>query len=516
MGRLGGILFVIAVMLVAAGAFCFRVPQLDLRPMHTDEAVHTVKAGILLETGVYTYDPNEYHGPTIYYAALPFIRFSGARTLADTSEWMFRIVPVLFGTGLILLLLGIGSGLGRWEAVCAGILTAVSPAMVFYSRYYIQEMLLVFFTFGAIVAGWRYSQAKHWGWALAAGACLGLMHATKETAVLAYAAMGGALVLTFLWTRMIDGETLPWRESVKPWHAALAALAWIVVVTTVLSGFFTHPRGALDAFLTFLNYVRRADGAGIHDHPWNYYFDILLGLRREPGPHWHEKLIVLMAAIGALVALSKATLPGVDKALVRFLTFYTALLAIVYSVIPYKTPWCMLGFLHGMILLAGVAAVFVLRRSPNLPAKSILAAVLIVATAQLGMKAYDASFKYPADSRNPYVYGHTSTDFMRLVKRIDAIARVAPEGRDLLIKIVTPDAWPLPWYLRAYPRVGYWPSPIDDPDAPIVITSQDLEPEVQPRLHGTYQTELYGLRPEVLIAVFIRQDLWDAFIKSQS
>ena len=34
---------------------------------------------------------------------------------------------------------------------------------------------------------------------------------------------------------------------------------------------------------------------------------------------------------------------------------------VVYSAIPYKTPWCLLGFLHGMILLAGVGAVVLVR-----------------------------------------------------------------------------------------------------------------------------------------------------------
>ena len=43
--------------------------------------------------------------------------------------------------------------------------------------------------------------------------------------------------------------------------------------------------------------------------------------------------------------------------MLRFLGFYTLLMATAYSVIPYKTPWCLLGFLHGMVLLAGIGAV---------------------------------------------------------------------------------------------------------------------------------------------------------------
>jgi len=66
---------------------------------------------------------------------------------------------------LVLLLLLLIDGLGTAAAVYAAVLTAISAAMVFYSRYYIQEMLLVCFTFGAIVSGYRYTQSKNIVWA---------------------------------------------------------------------------------------------------------------------------------------------------------------------------------------------------------------------------------------------------------------------------------------------------------------------------------------------------------------
>jgi len=57
-------------------ALALRLPRLALRPMHGDEAVHADKFGDLLESGVYAYDPNEYHGPTLNYLTLvPAWRF---------------------------------------------------------------------------------------------------------------------------------------------------------------------------------------------------------------------------------------------------------------------------------------------------------------------------------------------------------------------------------------------------------------------------------------------------------
>ncbi|MDH7570022.1 MAG: phospholipid carrier-dependent glycosyltransferase, partial [Armatimonadota bacterium] len=172
-----GVLFPVLLLLVAAGALALRLPRLGDRPMHGDEAVHAARFQQLWEEHAYAYDPNEFHGPTLYYATLPIVWVQGAHRLGETTESTFRLVPVLFGAGLIGLLWLLADALGRRAVLLAGVLTALSPAMLFYSRYYIQEMLLVFFTFGAIAAGWRYAWSRRLGWALLAGACLGLMHA---------------------------------------------------------------------------------------------------------------------------------------------------------------------------------------------------------------------------------------------------------------------------------------------------------------------------------------------------
>lgn len=54
--------------LVCAAAL--RLPDLAARPMHFDEANQAYRAGILLDTGVYRYDPLEHHGPVLYYAGV--------------------------------------------------------------------------------------------------------------------------------------------------------------------------------------------------------------------------------------------------------------------------------------------------------------------------------------------------------------------------------------------------------------------------------------------------------------
>src|SRR5262245_3293864 len=142
------------VLILAAGvALALRLPQLRQRPMHNDEAVNAIKFGQLWTDGSYKYDPDEHHGPSLPYFTYLLARLTGAPDLDQFSETRLRLAPVLFGAGLILLLPLVIDGLGRRAMLWAAFFTALSPAMVFYSRYYIHEMLLVFFTFLALAAG---------------------------------------------------------------------------------------------------------------------------------------------------------------------------------------------------------------------------------------------------------------------------------------------------------------------------------------------------------------------------
>ena len=133
----------------------------------------------------YKYNPNEFHGPTLPYFTLPAAWLNGSHDFNDFTEATFRLVTVCFGVGLDCFIVIIDAGFGRGRTFGPPSLTALSPAMVFYSRYYIHEMLLVFFTALTGIAWWRYGKSGRFGWCVLAGAGLGLMWATKETFVFA-------------------------------------------------------------------------------------------------------------------------------------------------------------------------------------------------------------------------------------------------------------------------------------------------------------------------------------------
>src|SRR5438034_816387 len=117
-------------LLLAVGVgLALRCPRLDCRPMHNDEGVNAIKFGQLWERGIYHYDPNEHHGPSLFYATLAVARLTSSPDFEHLTETKLRLITVCFGLGLILLLPLMADGLGRTAVIWAGLFTAVSPAM---------------------------------------------------------------------------------------------------------------------------------------------------------------------------------------------------------------------------------------------------------------------------------------------------------------------------------------------------------------------------------------------------
>ena len=519
--------FVPGFLVVLALAAALRLPELRLRPMHNDEAVNAMKFRALWTDNSYKYDPNEYHGPTLPYFTLSAALLNSSHDFNEFTEGTFRVVAAGFGVALIILLLLLTPDFGRAEMLWASLFTALSPAMVFYSRDYIHETLLVFFTAFAAMAGWRYCKSGRVRWCVMAGVSLGLMWATKETFVFAALSMGLAVVCTVGWTRWRGG---PGFDGSGRWSLKFMAIALGIAVAVAMlffSSFFTNPAGVVDAFAAYGPSPHRASGVSMHVHPWNFYFERLLFYRANGGPLWSEGLVVALAAVGFAAGLAGRSLGSANVALVRVIAFYTAWMTLIYTVLPYKTPWCLLGFFYGMILLAGVGASALVRLCKPPLLKGAMAVLLVVVTAQLGWQAWRSNYAtdnggvpYCDSPKNPYVYSQTAPDIFRLMRTVEALARVAPAGYDTVVEVMSPDAisyWPLPWYLRRFKAVGFWDKIPAQPPAPIMIVSTGLHAGFDERPKRTHlMAGYFELRPNVFYELYVNVDLWEQYIKTRT
>lgn len=471
--------FLWVAVLVAAASL--RLVCLDNRPMHCDEANHADKFRLLLEHGDYTYNPYEYHGPSLNFLTLPIARLAGLEKLTEVTEIHLRLLPAIFGIVLVGLVWLLRDEFGRGATLAAALLTAVSPAMVFFSRYYIQEMLLVCFTFGAIVALNKVSGAvsvadpssrckKRFSAPCSLvllGICVGMMHASKETCVIALLAMAPAAAVSFPELRRIGAKRI-----------ALAGLIVAISAATVsvllFSSFFHNPGGVIDSFTTYFHYLGRSSGEGSvgrHVQSWDYYFRILFWWNRGGGHAWSEASIAALALVGLVAAVWGKGLKPAHLPMARFLCIYTVIMTVVYSALPYKTPWCALGFLHGMILLGGIGADVLIRLAPGAILKSLLVVALAAAAGHLGWQAYRASFVVYREPDNPYFYAHTTVNIPLLAQRAKQIAASHTDGKAMPIQVICPehDYWPLPWYLREFSRAEFSDRVHQRPAAPLII-----------------------------------------------
>ncbi len=475
--------------LLALGALWLRTHDLARRPMHADEANQGVKAGELLETGDYAFDPSDHHGPTLYYAVLPLARIRGETTLAALTETTVRLVPALFGTLAVLLLLALTTPNPKlktqnsepWAFTpLAAAFLAISPPAAYYSRYFIQETLLLTFILAAFAATQRWWRTGHNGWALAAGASIGLAQATKATAPLFLL----AAALAFAATRPPRPAAARLTRPI-----ALALFAAIFIAAAFYTSFGQNLAGLNDAFATYTHAFTRAGGSSGHEKPWWYYLHLFAWLR-DGGLTFHQLAFTSFAVAGAAVAWFAR--PSTHRALLRGASLYTLLLLLAFSLTPYKTPWHAIHLVPGLAVLAAGALVALPRGWLVAP---LAAAALYLQFTQTKLVA----FTRPADARNPYAYVHSAPDVLKIRSLAEAALARSPDG---VIRVISEEYWPLPWYLRGYSRVGYWTTPPDTCDGALVIASAAHAETVRARLTGRYRESLLGLRPGFLCVVF--------------
>ena len=555
-----------AILLIAA---LLRFYDLNLVPLHHDEGVNGNFLVRLVREGYYHYDPANYHGPTLYYfaAVFPWIlrRLLGpdAQNHYGLTTVTIRCVPALFGLATIALIFTLRRNLGTIATLAAAFLLAISPGAVYLSRYFIHETLFVFFTLGIVVASLKYFEDPHPVYLILAALSAALLFATKETAMISAAVLVIALVATqvyrWLWTqssgrqrkdnRRDSNDEKTFNNLIERAGGPTRFTVWLVIALVVFvavnvlfySSFFTnYPQGVYDSLKTFQFWTKT--GKEAHVHPFATYFWWLL-LQESP--------LLALGAMGAVLAVLKPV-----KAFALFSALWAFGLMAAYSLIAYKTPWLSLNFIIPLALSSGVAIDWLYEELGKWDLSkrmrwATVAGVLLLALGPLpgltrifdevvaqnpwpglvtaigqaekhgstfvpGYQTIDLNFiNYDNDNRYyVYVYAHTRRGTLQLLDEINQIAQRTHQGAETGITIVSPDYWPLPWYLRDYNRVGYH-GHMTPSTEPIIIARQDQAAEVQATFGDRYQQILSGanpansfpLRPGVDLLLYTRREL---------
>jgi len=127
-------------------AAALRFISLGLKPFHHDEGVNGFFLTDLFRKGEYHYDPANYHGPTLYYIALAFAKVFGLETVP------VRASVAIWGVLMVVLCFYLRPYIGRTGSLFAALFVAVSPGMVFISRYFIHEIFFVFLSLAIVIS----------------------------------------------------------------------------------------------------------------------------------------------------------------------------------------------------------------------------------------------------------------------------------------------------------------------------------------------------------------------------
>jgi uncharacterized protein (TIGR03663 family) len=224
-------------------AVFWRFWQLELKPLHHDEGVNGFFLVTLFRDGIYKYDPANYHGPDLYYLALAFTKAFGLNTLSIRSS------VAIFGVLTVILAFFLKNYIGRIGSLAAALFIALSPGMVYISRYFIHEILFVFFSFGIVVGVLYFIEKRKAGVVAIATmtllllicflpTVLNLASLIKENPTVTWAArlalFAAEAFLVYLIMRML----LAWNEG-RPIYLLLATASAVLLFATKETAFIT-------------------------------------------------------------------------------------------------------------------------------------------------------------------------------------------------------------------------------------------------------------------------------------
>ncbi len=467
------------VILVIAGGL--RFVDLGSAPFHADEAVGARITADRLEGHPYEFNPRHYHGPTLSWIAAGVAKAAGKTSFQDLDEFIVRLVPAVCGILVVLLPLLLARWMGGPAALIAALLLATSPLLCQFSRVFIHEPLLAVFSGAALLSlGW-WLRGGGTVAALCGGTALGLMAATKETF--------GIIALSWL-VGLVFCRGLPPRQSL------LRAAGWSAAA--FLATVFVAHGGLREFFSTYYLYTTDIG----HAKPPLYYWNLLVVPKFQAPLWWTEVGVALLALTGAGWEWRSG------NALARVLAVSTAVQFLILSAIPYKTPWLVLVPWIQACLLAGWGGAVLFRQ--KIPAQLVAVSALLMVVAFQIHQARAAVFRFPNDARNPMAYSPTSGNVTSLGARLRALRDKSSAFRSGGIAVLGTGYWPLPWYLRGTAKAGYFKEPPPGVELfPVVIAMPESSLEAERRLSPTHKVFYNGLRSEVPVAVFVRQDVYN-------
>ncbi len=169
-------------------AAVMRLWDLGADAMHHDESLHAFFSWQLFVGRGFDHNPLM-HGPFQFHGnSLVFFLFGD-------SDYTARLLYAIFGIALVFLPYFFRRRLGRAGALVVAGMLAFSPAMLYFSRFARNDIIMAVWTLGLAIVIWRYLDERKPRYLYLSAGLLALAYATKETVFIVTVVFGGFLLL---------------------------------------------------------------------------------------------------------------------------------------------------------------------------------------------------------------------------------------------------------------------------------------------------------------------------------
>lgn len=458
-------------------ALISRYYLLGLKPPHHDETINGWFVSQIWSNGFFQYDPSNYHGPLFFYFLQLAELFGGARVES------YRFIAVSFSVLTIL-------WIAQWVKLRLSLSILwlapllLSTGFLFFSRSAIHESMFVFFLIILATSLIDIFIFKDSRWHFFYIALFGLI-TTKETFIISFlsAFLTTALLFLFWYRRTVDKSNLKFllfkiKQGLKQNNTLIIVLLflWLGLYTS----WWTKPEGILNFFKTFLPWMKTGvDGSG-HEKPFLYFYELLFTYEKAT---WFA-LVISFAAIFH------------KKKWIKLVSLWAIVNFLLYSLITYKTPWCLIS-----IQLPIWLSCFCFVSQLGFWLRSVAVVALYIFSFLNFSEFIDLNYKNPTQN-HPYVYVQTAQSAKTFINNLIDQAEKNPDLYQSSIQIGTFESWPFPWWLQTFKNQHskFISETIDDNDLSLNQDIYFVEKTSSNKIENKLQ-DIY-LRGEVFVREF--------------
>ena len=523
--------FIIALMAVG-----LRLYNLDGRPMQAGEAAQALMAwrsaqGLPLDSALAQSSPILFTSNMLFFAL-----FGG-------NDFLARLVPALGGALLAIGPYFLRQRLGRMGALAASLLLALSPSVLFFSRYLGGEIIVVACALAMTWGLFGYLDHRQSKYLYLVAAALGLAlsaGAGAYTFLLIVVTFGLVLALV----NRFAGPSEYWQRISDSWQVARGekgllrdcGALLVVIFVLVCTGFLLHLSGlqdGIDLFTAWLSAFKPQVGG----QPWYYHLQLLFvyellilvfGLaavvylflmRRDLFSlflaYWTMAAFLIYAVAGGrgpgdvlLIVLPLALLAGafIGRLLEELVAkaswaqeglFTAAACAIIVHlglqlgahVVSGRRDYLYLALAGGFILIALLVLSWIsFGRGPALRAGG-LSLLLVLIALTVSASCY-LNYRRASDPREIMAVSPTSGDVFGLVETLQMVSSRESDSRSIAMTVHQGAGPALAWYLRDFANVSFVTQLSSSIDTPVVIAPAG---EQEPTLGAQYSGQDFAL-----------------------